>query len=306
MCIFNILVLQLIPCILTRLFLRFTTAILQGLSNKKQQGQRSLADTKKGGLAYQIDFSAADPELYIPGDTPPKPKNFSDLNSYPPGVPLPLPGRDNGNALIKYARFNDASTAPGTPSENVKVESLMPSDLYLGQIVPFEIKISVSGLDAPTEDGNMTFTAGWWTQTTSGGEFGYDFATYGVLHAFVDTGDGAHVDNGDLAEVSAFSWTYENDDEIQGVFEITGLDDGDEIVVEVWVVIQESFPSAGATGNVHSRLISARTLTTEDTINTGTQTVPMMKSQEVGPLDDTQSRLGTSSVNGVNEDLLCL
>jgi hypothetical protein len=304
MCIFNILVLHLIPCILTCLFLRRTTAILQGLGNKKQQGQRSLAATKSGGGAYQIDFSAADPDLYvsyIPGDVPPYPKHFEA----PYSKTLPLFGDGSGDGYIKFAKFNDASIPPGTPSENVKVESLMPTKLYLGQIVPFEIKISVSGLEA-AEDGKIQFTAGWSTETTSKGDFGYDPRIgYGVIAAFVDTGDGAHVDNlGDhgVATVDDFSWSHENNDEIQGVFNVTGLDDGDEIVVEVWVVIQDTFPSAGATGNVHSRLISARTLNTDDTINTGTQTVPMMKMQDGGPIDDIQSRLGTASV----DDLLCL
>jgi hypothetical protein len=266
-------------------------ATLQGLSNKKQQGRRSL---KKGGLAYQIDFAAADPQLYIPGKVAPYPNDFSTSDL--------IVGRGSGDSLIPFAKFNEAPSSG--PSGNVKVESLMPYDLYLGQIVPFEIKISVDGLEA-AEDGTITFTAGWSTETTSKGAFGYDYLTYGVLAAFIDTGDGAHIDNGPgIASVSDFRWTWENDDEIQGVFEIEGLDDGDEVVVEVWVVIQSTFPSAGATGNVHSRLIDASTLTTEDNINTGTQTVPMMRMQDGGPEDDSEARLGTASVS--DEDLLCL
>jgi hypothetical protein len=185
----------------------------------------------------------------------------------------------------------------------------MTETLYLRQIVPFEIKISVSGLEA-SEDGHMTFTAGWSTQTTSGGEFGYEYEKYGVLAAFVDTGDGAHVDNGPgVALVCNFTWSHVIDpkgNEIQGVYNVTGLDEGDDIVVEVSVVIQSTFP-AGATGNVHSRLISARTLTTKDTINTGTQTVPMMPvNKGVGPgglTDDTQLRLAVGTA--AEEELFC-
>jgi hypothetical protein len=254
---------------------------LKGSKNKKQQGQRSL---KQGGLAYQIDFAAADPDLYILGDVPPYPTD-EKIDGHL------IVGDGNGDSLIPYAKFNDGT--------DVKIESLMPEDLYLGQIVPFEIKISVSGLE-DAEDGNMQFIAGWSTETTSKGEFGYN-KTYGVLAAFVDTGDGAHIDTGNAASVSSFDWNWEND-EIQGVFNITGLDDGDEVVVEVWVVIQNEFPS-GATGNVHSRLIDARTLTTDDSINTGTQTIPMMKVQD-GITDNIEARLGTSSVS--DEDLLCL
>jgi hypothetical protein len=113
-----------------------------------------------------------------------------------------------------------------------------------------------------------------------------------VLAAFVDTADGAHIDPGKNALVSSFTWSHVIDvkgNEIQGVFEIEGLDDGDEVVIEVWDVIQSTFPSAGATGSVHSRLIDATTLTTEGAIdiNTGMQTVPMMKVQAGSPAADT-------------------
>jgi hypothetical protein len=249
---------------------------LKGSRNKMQrQGQRSL---KHGGLAYQIDFAAADPDLYNPLEVP-----------YAATFPKDklIIGRGNGEASIPSAKFNDGSSTGrdllnlkhagagiSLAKNDVKVESLMPETLYLGQIVPFEIKISVTGLEAP-EDGNITFTAGWSTETTSRGDFGYD-AKIGVLAAFVDTADGAHNDAGVEASVSFFSWSIVNGDEIQGVFNVTGLDDGDEVVVEVWVVVSSTFPSAGATGNVHSRLIDATT-SQDDAINTGTQTIPMMK-----------------------------
>jgi hypothetical protein len=239
------------------------------------QGQRSL---KKG--AYQIDFAAADPTLYntkvpYPEDFPP-----NDL----------IIGRGNGEGGIPSAKFNDGSSTGG--SSNVKVESLMPETLYLGQIVPFEIKISVTGLESP-EDGNIQFIAGWSTETTSRVDFGYN-ATIGVLAAFVDTADGAHNDGGDEASVSSFSWSIVDGKEIQGVFNRTGLDDGDEVVVEVWVVIDNDYPSGGATGNVHSRLIDATT-SQNDAINTGTQTVPMRPLNQGGPVDGSESRFGTAS-----------
>jgi hypothetical protein len=206
-------------------------------------------------------------------------------------MPLPDPGPDtrapvgsgDGGTYINNAKFNDGSQTNG--SSDVKVESLMPEELYLGQIVPFEIKITVTGLESP-ENGNIRFTAGWSTESTSGDAFGYDPA-YGVIAAFVDTGDGAHIDtNGDGhgdAEVSSFEWSmvknkFGVEDEFQGVFDVTGLDSGDEVVVEVWVVIQKTFPEEKATGNVHSRLIDAISSPgedQEDVINTGTQTVPM-------------------------------
>jgi hypothetical protein len=279
---------------------------LKGPKNKKQQqGQRSL---KKAGLAYQIDFAAADPDLYT---TPiPYPEKFA-LDDI-------IVGRGNGEDSISFAKFNDGSSTGGDSNvkleasigqlaninvgsskggvSDVKVESLMPEHLYLGQIVPFEIKISVSGSQAP-ENGNITFTAGWSTETTSGGDFGYD-KTIGVLAAFVDTADGAHNDPGEDSSVSSFSWSIVNGDEIQGVFDITGLDDGDEVVVEVWVVIDNTFPSAGATGNVHSRLIDATT-SQGDRINTGTQTIPMSMNQG-GPIDGSAFRFATATSSEEN------
>jgi hypothetical protein len=260
------------------------------LKGSKNKGQRSLKQAT-GGLAYKIDFAAADPDLYIPADVPPYPEIYNAPDKL-------IIGRGDGS--IPFAKFNDGT--------DVKVESLMPEDLYLGQIVPFEIKISVSGLE-DAEDGTMQFTAGWSTETTSKGEFGYDYLTYGVLAAFVDTGDGAHNDPGGDATVSNFTWTWENDDEIQGVFDIEGLDEGDVVVVEVWVVIQNSFPSAGATGNVHSRLIDARTLTTDDSINTGRQTIPMMKMQAgvgAGGFTDISEQLRLTIGTAAEEDYLCL
>jgi hypothetical protein len=243
---------------------------LKGLG-KQQQGQRSLA---AGGGAYTIDFSAADPALYIPE------------------VPFPestdrIWGRDDvrgkSEKSIPFAQFNDFQS-------DVKVESLMPDDMVMGQIVPFEIQISVVGLESP-EDGNMQFTAGWSTETTMGGAFGYD-PRIGVLAAFIDTRDGSHRDPQRDASVSDFSWSIVDGNEIQGVFNITGFDDGDVVVVEVWLVLMSTFPSAGATGNVQSRLISAETLNTKDSINTGTQTVPLMQADFDAFATSTQLRVG--------------
>jgi hypothetical protein len=242
---------------------------LKGSENRKQQGHRSL---KSGGLAYQIDFAAADPDLY-------------NTRTPYPGMYKVIDGR--GDGTIPDAKFNDG-TSNSEPSANVEVESLMPESLYLRQIVPFEIKITVSGLE-DTEDDKIQFTAGWSTETTSKDEFGYD-QTYGVLAAFVDTADGAHIDPGMNALVTNFTWSHVTDEnnhgnEIQAVFNIEGLDDGDEVVIEVWMVLQSTIP-AGATGNVHSRLIDARTLKTDSAINTELQTVPMMNVKEGSPSTD--------------------
>jgi hypothetical protein len=128
-----------------------------------------------GGAAYQIDFAAADPYKYTP-EVP-----------YPEGTKR-IWGRGDGEGSIPNAKFNNGDNRGG--SSDVQVESLMPPNMYMGQIVPFEIKISVTPLIYP-EDG-MQFTAGWSTVTTGAGDFGYD-PEIGVLAAFIDTADGAHL-----------------------------------------------------------------------------------------------------------------
>ncbi len=211
------------------------------------------------GGAYTLDFSAADPADYIPPI--PFPSNVT-----------PIVGAGNGDTQIPDAYF--ISPVLGT---EVNVESLAPEDMALGQVVPFEIEITVSGSTAP-EDGNITFDAGWNIDTTSNNDFGYD-DTIGVLAAFIDTGDGAHLDPDGDATVSSFSWQVVGD-EIVGTFNVSGLDDGDVVVLEAWLVLDDSIP-AGSTGNVQSRLISAETVAdSPDTINTGNQAVPLLRVQE--------------------------
>jgi hypothetical protein len=79
---------------------------LKGAKNKKQQGQRSLATG--GGGAYQIDFSAADPDLYT--QIVPYPDMFIGTNKR-------IVERGNvanaDDTSIQFAKFNDASTPPG-------------------------------------------------------------------------------------------------------------------------------------------------------------------------------------------------
>ncbi len=192
-----------------------------------------------GGGSYSINFAAADPALYIP----PIP--------YPVNVE-PIAGRGNGNAQIASAWFNE----PG-PGGDVRIESLAPRDMALGQVVPFEIKITANGSTIP-ENGVITFKTGWNINTTSNSLFGYD-PLKGVIAAFVDTGDGAYLDSGDNATVQNFGWAVVGD-EIQGTFTMSGLDNGDVIVVEPWLVLQSMIPPKNQVGgNVQSRLIIANT-----------------------------------------------
>src|SRR5262245_12518209 len=168
--------------------------------------------------SYNLDFKAANPTSYIP--------------------PIPFP---------------NVSAIPGA-TYGTAVPSLAPAQMALGQVVPFEIKITVNGLTTP-ENGVINFTAGWSTQTTNGNNFGFD-PTKGVINAFIDTSDPANHDPGNNASVS-FTWTVVAG-EIQGHFVVSGLDNGDVIIVEPWLVLDSTIP-AGATGHVQSELINAYT-----------------------------------------------
>ncbi len=166
--------------------------------------------------------------------------------------------------------------------------------MALCQVVPFEFEITVNGLTTP-ENGVISIIAGWSTETTSGGLFGYDETVnplpesdpdypdrYGIIAAFIDIDDGSYTDPLENARVDSYT-TFIQDPapskkgEIQGTFIVSGLDNGDKVVMEVWLVLDCEFTD-GATGNVQSRLISAQTVAeTPQTINTGSQTVPLLQ-----------------------------
>ena len=99
------------------------------------------------GGAYTLNFAAADPSIYLPPI--PFPGDFT-------ADPVPG-GRGDGSVLIPLADFDDGTS-------DVRVESLAPQDMALGQVVPFETKISVSG-DVTPENGVVTFVIGWNTLT---------------------------------------------------------------------------------------------------------------------------------------------
>jgi hypothetical protein len=84
------------------------------------------------------------------------------------------------------------------------VTSLAPQDMALGQVVPFEIKITVDGGVAP-ENGVIQFVGGWSTLTSSKGDFGYD-PSWGVYCASVDYGDAIYDDLEGDAQVDSAKW----------------------------------------------------------------------------------------------------
>jgi LPXTG-motif cell wall-anchored protein len=148
--------------------------------------------------------------------------------------------------------------------------------MVLGEIVPFEFEVTVGG--AAPADSSIELHAQWDTVTTPpSGDFGYS-ETYLVYCAFVDTADPSTSDpDGDAS--ASFSSSLVGT-QIDGVFVVVGLDPGDVVIVEAWVVLDSSVP-AGISGNVQSRMVDAQTLTPDvDTINVGAETVNLQPDED--------------------------
>ena len=245
------------------------------------------APSMAAGGDYNIIFTAADPRpLNGPFDP-----TYERVTPDGKACPTPTGGRAN-NPLVD-AVYAD----PDAPHAVDSVTSMAPGDMVLGQIVPFEIVVEVNG-DTSPENGVIKFVSSWSTETTPGDDFGYD-SFYGVYCAFVDTGDAHMIDPGNDATVNSFSNSLAGTD-IHGEFQISGLDDNDRIVIEVWMVLDSELPET-ATGNVASGMVSAETVDVEqETINVGTQTVPL---QKVGDFLKATADLSISKVDVPNEPL---
>ena len=221
-------------------------------------------EAQASGGSYTLKWYAADPSL----------NNAPYLPTYTKLTPASLapPGPDG-----RYADPLANAVAYGPTSSSLDaVTSLAPRDMALGQVVPYEMVITVSGSTAP-ENGTIQFVTTFNTNTTSGGNFGFDPA-YMIYSAFVDTADAGTIDPLNNSKVDNFTSTIigsGSSQQIQGTFNVSGLDNGDRVVVEIWVVLKSTVPT-GTSGNVQTGLPSAKTAT-GDTINTGTQTVPLLQ-----------------------------
>jgi hypothetical protein len=165
----------------------------------------------------------------------------------PEAVDAPI-GRGVTPAILNLTEYGDD---PGDT-----VDSLAPKDIGLGQIVVYEFLIEVgSGLPVDNS-GIINFTYFWDTETSNGEDFGYD-ENYGVIAAFVDTSDVGNSELDGDENVSDFLWTTDSDS-IRGTFTVSGLNAGDKVVVEVWVVLDNTIVS-GIGGVVQSGMIDAYT-----------------------------------------------
>jgi hypothetical protein len=234
-----------------------------------------------GGL-YSITFAAADPTLYphvVPSDFHRAPQKRVTKD--------PLPGADY-ELLVN-----------GTPTV-VGLTSLPASQMTFGQIVPFFFVVSMAPTTPALKNTTITITADWPTTTSSNGSFGYDPA-FGVLAAFVDAGDLATVGNSKAS--ATVTWSVlgagTNNARIEGVFTVTGISSGSTIVVDAWVVLDNSLN--GATGDVIAKLVSA-TAQDGSNIQAGTQTIPLNKVEQIPTTAVTASPMaGRASAPATNE-----
>ena len=146
----------------------------------------------------------------------------------------------------------------------------------------------MSGAPGP-ERGTIEFSAGWSTHTTSNDEFGFD-KNYMVYCAFVDTHDPGAIDPDNNARVESYSAALVNqgtiDEQIKGTFRVSGLDVGDQVVVEIWVVLKAT-GAAHAGGGIAAQLDSAaKYLNPPVPISIGSKTISI--SAKIGPLPKAQ------------------
>jgi uncharacterized repeat protein (TIGR01451 family) len=155
------------------------------------------------------------------------------------------------------------------------VSSLSPygKELTPGQIIPFLMVITVG--EGSYSRGAIQFTTDFDTNTTSGDNFGYA-PKYGVYSAFVDTSDPATTNpNAKVTSYTSNLMGSGTNQYIEGTFNVGGLNSGDSVVIEVWVVLNQL--NSKATGTVHASVNNAKTVS-GDAINVGTQTIPLQVS----------------------------
>lgn len=225
---------------------------------------------------YSVKWFAADPDS---GTGPYLPTYFKLA---PGSLPCPNSAQLAGRA-IDPLRNAVAYSSPGGQLD--ALTSMGAAPMALGQIVPFEAVIEVSGGPGP-ERGTIEFTSSWSTHTTSNDRFGYD-TNYMVYCAFVDAADPGTLDPNYNARVESFSSVLVNkgtiDEKIQGTFRVSGLDSGDRVIVEIWVVLVSTQPSQVG-GTIASDLVSAQKATVPpQPISTGAQTVSIGNLSKISP-----------------------
>ncbi|MCI0748127.1 MAG: hypothetical protein L0Y58_22200 [Verrucomicrobia subdivision 3 bacterium] len=231
---------------------------------------------------YDLKFYVADPDV---GTGPYSP---TYLKFGPASLPCPATALSTGRALDPLRN----AVAYSTNGQLDALTSIGNVSTAFGQIVPFETVIEVGGGPGP-ERGTIEFTAAWSTYTTSNNRFGYD-TNYMVYCAFVDAADPGLIDPHYNAKIDSFSSVVINrgtiEERIQGTFRVSGLDSGDRVVVEIWVVLMPNMPEHSG-GTVAADLVSAQKMTSPpEPITVGVQTDSLGNLSKIGPLPPPQEQ----------------
>jgi hypothetical protein len=232
---------------------------------------------------YSINFYAADPDV---GTGPYSP---TYMRFGPAGLTCPSSAILSGRALDPLR--NAVAFGP-TSSQLDALTSLGGVPMSLGQIVPFEAVINMSGAPGP-ERGTVEFSASWATHTTSNDDFGFD-TNYMVYCAFVDAADPGSIDPRTNARVESISSTVINrgtiDEQIVGTFRVSGLDVGDQVVVEIWMVLDSVQPRTVG-GTIAAQLVSAaKFLNPPEPITVGSKTISIGNLNKMEPLPAPQQQ----------------
>jgi len=231
---------------------------------------------------FDLKFYVADP------DTGTGPYAPTYLEFSPASLPCPDSARLTGRALDPLRN----AVAFGTNGQLDALTSIGNVPMAFGQIVPFEAVIQASGGMGP-ERGTIEFTADWSTYTTSNNRFGYD-TNYMVYCAFVDAADPGLIDPNNNARVESYSSTVVNQgtitEAIRGTFRVSGLDPGDRVVVEIWVVLMSSMPDHTG-GTVAASLVSAQKASVPPVpLSLGVQTDSLGNLSKITPLPPPQQQ----------------
>jgi hypothetical protein len=229
---------------------------------------------------YDLKLYVADP------DSGTGPYSPTYLKFAPSSLPCPDEARLTGRALDPLR--NAVAYAPSGQLDALTSIGNVP--MAFGQIVPYEAVIQVSGGAGP-ERGTIEFTADWSTYTTSNNRFGYD-TNYMVYCAFVDAADPGSIDPNYNARVESYSSKVINRgtiaEQIQGTFRVSGLDSGDRVVVEIWVVLMSTMPDHTG-GTVSADLFSAQTASDPPVpISIGNQTDSLGNLSKIFPMPPPQ------------------
>jgi len=215
---------------------------------------------------YDIKWYAADPDF----DTGPYSPTY--IKFAPGSLECPSTAQLAGRAIDPLRN----AVAYSSPSGQLDaLTSLGGEPMVFGQVVPFEAVIEVGGGPGP-ERGTIEFTSSWSTHTTSNDRFGYD-TNYMVYCAFVDPADPGTLDPNYNARVESYESELVNagtaNEKIHGTFRISGLESGDRVIVEIWVVLTSTRPDKVG-GTIASELVSAAKASDPlEPITVGTQTV---------------------------------